>query len=98
MENGSTFPYCRRTIKTDGVTQKGRPSPDWMWGFKGVGRARRKIHELAFPRPDDEGSGPQSESIPGCQEKPLRSASVTVPQTDTGRRGENPKALVRTLV
>ena len=96
MENGSIFPYCRQTIKTDGVTQKGRPAP--AGGFKGVGRARRKIHELAFPRPDDEGSGPQSESIPGCQEKPLRSALVTVPQTDTGRRGENPKALVRTLV
>ena len=98
MENGSTFPYCRRTIKTDGVTQEGRPAPDWKWGFKGVGRARRKIRGFAFPRPDDEGSGPQSESIPGCQEKPLRSALVTVPQTDTGRRGENPKALVRTLV
>ena len=25
-------------------------------------------------------------------------AVVTVPQTDTGRRGENPKALERTLV
>ncbi len=27
MENGSTFPYCRKTIKTDGVTQKGKPAP-----------------------------------------------------------------------
>ena len=98
MENGSIFPYCRKTIKTDGVTQKGKPAPDWTWGFKGVGRFRRQIHGAVFPRPDDEGSGPQSESIPGCQEKPLRSALVTVPQTDTGRRGENPKALVRTLV
>ena len=96
MENGSIFPYCRRTTKTDGVTQKGRPAP--AGGFKGVGSLRRKIHGGVFPRPDDEGSGPQSESIPGCQEKPLRSALVTVPQTDTGRRGENPKALVRTLV
>ncbi len=57
MENGSTFPYCRRTIKTDGVTQKGKPSADWKWRFKGVGRVRRKIHELAFPRPDDESFG-----------------------------------------
>jgi hypothetical protein len=37
---------------------------------------------------------------PSCQEK-SRSAILillTVPQTDTGRWGENPKALVRTLV
>jgi hypothetical protein len=37
---------------------------------------------------------------PSCQEK-SRSAiriTLTVPQTDTGRWGENPKALVRTLV
>jgi len=60
MENGSTFPYCRKSTKTDGVTQEGRPSTDWTWWFKGVGRARRKIHESVFPRPDDEGFGPQS--------------------------------------
>ena len=35
---------------------------------------------------------------PHCQEKPLARTKVTVPQTDTGRRGENPKALERTLV
>jgi len=60
MENGSTFPYCRRTTKTDGVTQKGKPAPDWTWGFKGVGSLRRKIHGGAFPRPDDESFGSQS--------------------------------------
>ena len=32
------------------------------------------------------------------QENPLRRDKVSVPQTDTGRRGEYPKALVRTLV
>jgi hypothetical protein len=31
--------------------------------------------------------------IPRCQEKPLRRTKGTVPQTDTGRRGEYPKAL-----
>src|SRR5215510_2476409 len=98
MENGSTFPYCRRTIKTDGVTQKGSPARDWTCGFKGVGRSCRQIRRAAFPRPDDESFGSQRGAIPGCQEKPLRSPLVTVPQTDTGRRGENPKALVRTLV
>jgi hypothetical protein len=57
MENGSIFPYCRRTIKTDGVTQKGKPAIDWKWWLKGVGRLRRKIHGAAFPRPDDESFG-----------------------------------------
>ncbi len=37
-------------------------------------------------------------SIPNCQEKPLARFGVPVPQTDTGRRGENPKARERTLV
>jgi hypothetical protein len=60
MDNGSIFPYRRETTKTDGVTQEGRPSPDWKWGFKGVGRLRRKIHGAAFPRPDDESFGSQS--------------------------------------
>ena len=36
--------------------------------------------------------------IPHCQEKPLARSKVPVPQTDTGRRGENPKARGRTLV
>jgi hypothetical protein len=33
-----------------------------------------------------------------CQEKPLTRKIVPVPQTDTGRQGENPKARERTLV
>jgi hypothetical protein len=36
--------------------------------------------------------------IPHCQEKPLVRCKVPVPQTDTGRRGENPKVFERTLV
>ena len=36
--------------------------------------------------------------IPCCREKPLARRQVIVPQTDTGRWGENPKALERTLV
>ena len=57
MENGSIFPYCRTTIKTDGVTQKGKPAFDWMWRFKGVGRFHRQIRGIVFPRPDDESFG-----------------------------------------
>ena len=58
MENGSTFPYCRKAIKTDGVTQKGKPTIYWLCWFKGVERSRRKIHGAVFSRPDDEGFGP----------------------------------------
>ena len=37
--------------------------------------------------------------IPRFQEKPLSfSCDRTVPQSDTGRQGENPKALERTRV
>ena len=36
--------------------------------------------------------------IPHCQENPLARLQVPVPQTDTGRRGENPKARERTPV
>ena len=36
--------------------------------------------------------------IPDCQEKPLVRYQVPVPQTDTGRRGENPKTRGKTLV
>jgi hypothetical protein len=36
--------------------------------------------------------------ISRCQEKLLARLLVPVPQTDTGRRGENPKVLGRTLV
>ena len=44
MDNGSTFPYRRKTIKTDGVTQKDRSVYDWKCRFKGVERSRRKTH------------------------------------------------------
>jgi hypothetical protein len=35
---------------------------------------------------------------PRCQEKLLARLKVPVPQTDTGRRGENPKVRGKTLV
>lgn len=35
---------------------------------------------------------------PRCQEKLLARLEVPVPQTDTGRRGENPKVRGKTLV
>ena len=47
---------------------------------------------------DDEGNLVPKFLIPHCQEKPLARKWVPVPQTDTGRRGENPKVIERTLV
>ena len=46
---------------------------------------------------DGEGNIVPKFLIPHCQEKPL-ARMVPVPQTDTGRRGENPKVSERTLV
>ncbi len=47
---------------------------------------------------DGEGNIVPKFLIPHCQEKPLARFRVPVPQTDTGRRGENPKVSERTLV
>ena len=44
------------------------------------------------------GFTPKPTGRPIRPEKPLASEPVTVPQTDTGRRGEDPKARERTLV
>ena len=71
---------------------------DWKCPSKPVGSRGRQIH-LGISR---EAMG--SEIIvakwpdPCCQEKPLASHKVPVPQTATGRRGEHPKARGRTLV
>ena len=35
---------------------------------------------------------------PNCQEKLLMRLTAPVPETDTGRRGENPKVRGKTLV
>ena len=40
----------------------------------------------------------EKQLTPHCQEKPLLSMILPVPQTDTGRRGENPKTSGRTIV
>ena len=47
---------------------------------------------------DGEGIIVPESLISRCQEKPLARREVPVPQTDTGRRGENPKVIERTLV
>ena len=40
----------------------------------------------------------EKQPTPHCQEKALSSIELPVPQTDTGRRGENPKTSGRTFV
>ena len=40
----------------------------------------------------------RKQPISHCQEKPLTRPEVPVPQTDTGRWGEKPKAREKTLV
>lgn len=47
---------------------------------------------------DSEGNLVPKFLISHCLEKPLARSMVPVPQTDTGRRGENPKVSERTLV
>ena len=71
-------------------------------GYRG-----RKIHpygragESLFNQPESLGEQrvrPEGSQRGNCQEKPLPSISLTVPQTDTGRQGENPQACEITLV
>ncbi|CDZ74309.1 hypothetical protein ING2D1G_0925 [Peptoniphilus sp. ING2-D1G] len=40
----------------------------------------------------------EKHATPHCQENPLSSKNSPVPQTDTGRKGENPKTSGRTFV
>jgi len=61
-------------------------------------RQSRQIRSVGTLRCEGEGSVVPKSLIPDCQEKPLARFGVPVPQTDTGRQGENPKARERTLV
>ena len=75
----------------------GVPARDWIGAFWAEG-----VRQVNPP----EGSRSLEEwilrmkrtGVTGDQEKPLASLTVTVPQTDTGRRAEYAKARERTLV
>ena len=76
------------------MTQDARPSGDWM-------------SRSSAPSPSQDGGGVSGVETTvktnwlrrHCREKSWHEASwVTVPQSDTGRRGEYPKALERTPV
>src|SRR5699024_4528554 len=62
-----------------------------------VRKLDRQIRPI-IPSCDGEGKRVPKFPNPHCQEKPLARSQVPVPQTDTGRRGENPKVSGRTLV
>ena len=97
MDNRLIFLYHQKTFEQWG--DAGRQ------GKRAVGYARpsSKADSEANPaviRLSCDGEGNLVPKCPclHCQEKPLASLKVPVPQTDTGRRGENPKTLGRTLV
>ncbi len=50
------------------------------------------------PRGDDVAARPEVRDPMLPRKSPRRASEVSVPQTDSGGRGENPKALERTLV
>ena len=77
--------------------------PDNGYRFKLVGRPVRRpcaTNGGSMPRSDEESACAHKLGDPQLPRKaPIEStADVTVPQTDTGGRGEDPKALERTLL
>jgi hypothetical protein len=71
---------------------------DWKSPSKPVGRPGRQIHLVIPERRWGAKIVVAKWPDPCCQEKPLASQRVPVPQTATGRQGEYPKARGRTLV
>ena len=81
-----------------GVTQSGSSSVLWLCTSKQVGGVDRQIRPLIQPRDANERGVCLDSSEPSWQEKRLARPEATVPQSDTGRRVENTKAIGRTLV
>jgi hypothetical protein len=80
-----------------GMTQHGSPSALWLYASKPVGGEGRQIR-LPINAEQRMKAGFRNSDEPSWQEKCLARSRVTVPQTDTGRRVENTKAIGRTLV
>ncbi len=81
-----------------GMTQHGSSSVLWLYASKPVGGEDRQIRFPIQRREANESGICRDSSEPSWQEKCLARSKVTVPQTDTGRRVENTKAIERTLV
>jgi hypothetical protein len=80
------------------VTQEGRHSARLEECVQASREKDRENRLSKILRGDGERKQVANWLIPHCQEKPLTREQVPVPKTDTGRRGENPKARERTLV
>ena len=82
---------------SDGGTQEDRVSALLDMRVQAVRLVNRKIRSPRRLSCDAKGNIVPKFLIPHCQEKPLARRQVPVPQTDTGRRGENPKVRGITL-
>ena len=79
------------------MTHRGSSSAFWLYASKPVGGVVGKsaTHQ---PREATESGICRNSGEPWWQEKCLARSKVSVPQSDTGRRVENTKAIGRTLV
>src|SRR5699024_11960602 len=91
------IPAPPRDRSSDGETQSDRKCAPLDVCGQAVRKLDRQIRPI-IPSCDGEGKRVPKFPNPHCQEKPLARSQVPVPQTDTGRRGENPKVSGRTLV
>ena len=80
------------------MTQKGRRSAALVVRVQAFRLGCRKNRNPLRLRRDAERNLVAKLLILCCREKPLTRLQLTVPQTDTGRKGENPKAREKTLV
>src|SRR5579884_109693 len=85
-------------VITDGGTEKGRPTGRPDVPGQGGRAVRQGNPSGQILRADEEPPAREAKWPIQCfREKPLGRAQVPVPQTDTGRRVEDTKAVERTL-
>ena len=91
------IPVLPRSRLSNGVTQEDRESvlTDGRASSEAERQANPSLVRLSC---DAERNSVAKSLISHCQEKRLARKPVPVPQTDTGRRGENPKVRGITLV
>ena len=77
MGNRLIFLYCIVRVINEEVTQKSKPAPDWLWGFKVVGRFSRQIRRAVNPESRIRVPRKRSEVAQlRCQENPRRELAV----------------------
>ncbi len=80
------------------MTQEEQGSGRMEGAVQAASGACRQIRTPGTMSRDGEGRQVPKSRASHCREKPLASARVPVPETDTGRRVEDTKARGRTLV